>query len=184
MNFSEAFPPEIDRGQWSLNAGGGNKTSTRRRAGWNQSYRACTGRGKKMNGKNAARPGRGGQGRRNEQEVQSNDSGSLINFARSKPPRRVIHHAAFDPPFLRFFVTFLSTFFPSSFFFDVLPSSCPSIAPRFLRGANRLPAIPRESNRLFPTRFFILSLFVFLRHFCDTVLDRNAFFLLEKEILF
>lgn len=33
-----------------------------------------------------------GEGRTTEQEVQSNDSGSLINFIRSNLSCRVIHH--------------------------------------------------------------------------------------------
>lgn len=38
------------------------------------------------------------------QEVESNDSGWLINFIRLDLLRRVIHHMAFDPSFLRFFL--------------------------------------------------------------------------------
>lgn len=45
--------------------------------------------------------GRVGDGRRRAEEVQSNDSGSLINFIRSNFSSRVIHHGgegAFDHP--------------------------------------------------------------------------------------
>lgn len=52
--------------------------------------------------------GRVGDGRRRAEEVQSNDSGSLINFIRSNFSSRVIHHGRgrghlTTLPFLPFF---------------------------------------------------------------------------------
>lgn len=71
---------------------GGNKTATSKTRGGRRSRRIrvidLVRRERRMNGTGTA----GRDRRRREQEVQSNDSGSLINFIRSNFSCRVIHH--------------------------------------------------------------------------------------------
>lgn len=110
--------------------------------------------------------GRVGDGRRRAEEVQSNDSGSLINFIRSNFSSRVIHHGgegAFDHPSV------------SSIFSLNLLLLPPRTFPRTIIFSAKCH---RTVSSLFPPRLIhypVLSTRYIISHFLATFLFLSSF---------